>query len=116
MLVPPPVFKTGVGRESGLGGFDSRAPPPITRIDPSAMVDPKSPDARLRSLPAVGALLARPGIADLVLEHGHAAVVRGIREAVAEARRVLQEGGEARVSDEDVRARVACRGADRCAR
>src|SRR5580698_5947989 len=41
---------------------------------------------RLRELPQVDELLARPGLADLMREHGRAMVLRAARGALAQAR------------------------------
>jgi L-seryl-tRNA(Ser) seleniumtransferase len=66
-----------------------------------------SPEQALRALPAVTAVLKRPKIAELVAAHGHAAVVRAVRDEVAAARaRVLAGGGPPDVDDGAVVARV----------
>src|SRR5579859_6241527 len=57
---------------------------------------------RLRRIPAVGALLERPAIARTVRTHGRGAVVRAVRDAVAEARESAKKGGSGAVTDEDI--------------
>jgi L-seryl-tRNA(Ser) seleniumtransferase len=56
----------------------------------------------LRSLPAIGALLARPRIAALVEAHGHARVTEAARRVVERAREALRAGHAATVTDDDV--------------
>jgi L-seryl-tRNA(Ser) seleniumtransferase len=87
-LVLSPVFKAGVGRESVLGGFDSRAFPlekgrsSVTRF----RLQDEEKKAHLRALPAVGTILAWPLVAAAVERHGHAVVRRAARETLAAAR------------------------------
>jgi L-seryl-tRNA(Ser) seleniumtransferase len=69
------------------------------------MSDPR--DDKLRALPAVGAILKRPRIAELAAARGHRAVADAARDAVADARARVLAGGEAAVTDDDVQSRVA---------
>src|SRR5262245_38528187 len=64
-------------------------------------------EARLRAIPAVSAVLARPRVAELVAAHGHASVVAAVRAATEEARAQVLAGGEASVTDDEVAVRVA---------
>lgn len=65
-------------------------------------------DAALRKLPAVGALLADPGVAALVRTHGKTAVTTAVRRAIAEAREKLLAGAsEAPVSAAEVKGALA---------
>jgi L-seryl-tRNA(Ser) seleniumtransferase len=60
----------------------------------------------LRALPAVSALLSRPEVGELVRAHGHATVVRALRDTVARAREVVRAGGAITITDGDIRERV----------
>jgi L-seryl-tRNA(Ser) seleniumtransferase len=60
---------------------------------------------RLRELPQVDELLARPGVADLVREHGRTMVLRAARGALADARAEILAGA-ASEADGDWAARV----------
>ena len=62
---------------------------------------------QLRSLPAVGVVLARPAAREAIARHGHAVVARAGREAIADARKLFAAGMKAEVSDADVVQRAA---------
>ena len=70
------------------------------------MADANDLEPRLRALPAVTAVLARPRVAALVAAHGQAAVTGAVRGAIAAARSAIVNGGEGSVSEDDVEARV----------
>jgi L-seryl-tRNA(Ser) seleniumtransferase len=59
--------------------------------------------ARLRELPSVDDLTARPGVAALIAEHGRPIVLRAARQALAETRREIAGGANER---EGIEARV----------
>ena len=57
---------------------------------------------RLRSLPSVDEVLARPAVRQLAERVGRVAAKAAVRAAIAEARAKLQSGSEAAVSDERI--------------
>ena len=61
----------------------------------------------LRALPAVGAVLSRPGIVALIEQHGSAIVTRAVRESIESARRAIVQTGHAEeITDAVVTARI----------
>jgi L-seryl-tRNA(Ser) seleniumtransferase len=71
---------------------------------------------RLRSLPSVDEVLARPAVRALAEQVGRAAAKAAVRAAIAETRAELQSGHEAEVSDERVLELGAAEGAARLRR
>jgi L-seryl-tRNA(Ser) seleniumtransferase len=61
--------------------------------------------ARLRELPSVDELMARPTVAALAAEHGRAIVLRSARQALAGLRREIADGAELGVGDIEARVR-----------
>src|ERR1700734_3512535 len=61
--------------------------------------------ARLRELPSVDGLMARPTVAALAAEHGRAIVLRSARQALAGLRREIADGAELGVGDIEARVR-----------
>lgn len=61
--------------------------------------------ARLRELPSVDELMARPTVAALAAEHGRAIVLRSARQALAGLRREIADGAELGVGDIGARVR-----------
>ena len=57
---------------------------------------------RLRSLPSVDEVLARPAVRAFAETHGRAAAKAAVRAAIAEARARVQDGGAADVADDRV--------------
>ncbi len=62
--------------------------------------------SRLEGLPAVGAVLGRPGVDALTARYGRVAVTGAVREAIADARTAILAGGAGSVSDDDIAMRV----------
>ena len=82
-----PVFKTGRGRSSVPGGFDSHSLPPHGT-------------AALHALPSVDRLLGHAHAAPLLREHGHRSVVAALRAVLAEVRTGAAQAAPAALPDD----------------
>ena len=72
------------------------------RYNPVQSMDDETRMERLRALPSIDELLARPSLSPLLSPHSRPVVVAALREAVASVRRRVLDGEDARFDEGDV--------------